>query len=509
MQLFKEWRTTIGYYSLFAAAPALLVGVSRDLRAQDITENSLTVPKESDTFRKRGMSFPGPLGTRGQDRRSFEDNILSATPTNGSDDCPGTPIPTGSYTAASPYTDAGDTTGANDTVTRLPYYCYYYGTCLYNDSQGPDRIYSFVVNSIGPNPSITVTTDSSTYRPMIYVIDGCPAGQGNTFFYRIWAINDSRWGSGNTAVIQMPPDLRLGRRYYLFVDSRLAGDAGPYNLTVSDMQINSALPVRANRPDFDGDGKSDTSVFRAGDSTWYVNGSTSGFSATKFGLPTDRIAPEDYDGDGKTDIAVFRDGDWWILRSSDSTPEIIHFGQAGDIPVPADYTGDGRSEIAVFRSGEWWMYDIVNGKTSVARFGQAGDIPVPGDYMGDNRSDAAVFRNGEWWMLDLGTGQYWFFIFGQAGDRPVPGDYYYVDEINPAVYRDGTWYVYIQGNASAFQWGLPTDVPVPGDYDGDGKTDLAVYRDGAWWIRQTRNGQPDVRIFGLSNDTPVPAANVR
>src|SRR6185295_2380427 len=61
--------------------------------------------------------------------------------------------------------------------------------------------------------------------------------------------------------------------------------------------------VPKSRADFDGDGKSDVSVFRTSDATWYVNRSTAGFFAVKWGLGTDQIIPGDYDGDGKADTA--------------------------------------------------------------------------------------------------------------------------------------------------------------------------------------------------------------
>lgn len=502
MQLFKEWRRTIGYYSIFAAVPTLMAGTSPDLRAEDVSGNSQTTIQNTISFRQQ-RSKPSEIPrASGQSPRFPDDTLLSSFTTIGSDDCPGTPIPSGSYTAASPYVDAGDTTGANDTVTsvqyyRCPYYCYNYQA----DSHGPDKIYSFVVTNVGVDPSITVTTTSPTYRPMIYVTSGCQAGQGNAVYT---LIDDSRWGSGNTATVGWPGlyYAQLGRRYYLFVDSQVAAEGGNYALTVKDMQISTAIPVRANRPDFDGDGRADVSVYRPGDSTWYVDSSSHGFSVTQFGISTDQTAPADFDGDGKTDIAIFRDGDWWILRTSDSTAGVVSFGQAGDIPVPADYSGDGRSDIAVFRNGEWWMYNSANGQTSVASFGQGGDKPVPADYTGDGRSEIAVFRSGQWWIFDLATGHYSVVNLGQAGDRPIPGDYNGYGRSDPAVYRDGKW---IFGPTNIAQWGLPTDVPVPGDYDGDGVTDMAIYRNGEWWIRRSQSGQLDVRVFGLAGDTPVPA----
>ena len=74
----------------------------------------------------------------------------------------------------------------------------------------------------------------------------------------------------------------------------------------------------AQRPaqfDFDGDGRSDISVFRPDNGVWYMLDSTAGFSAVQFGSAADKIVPADYDGDGKTDIAVYRNGTWYLHRS--------------------------------------------------------------------------------------------------------------------------------------------------------------------------------------------------
>ncbi|CAN5581007.1 hypothetical protein BH10ACI1_BH10ACI1_10650 [soil metagenome] len=133
------------------------------------------------------------------------------------------------------------------------------------------------------------------------------------------------------------------------------------NLT-NTANVSESLPSWVTAPatavraafDFDGDGRADISVFRPSDRVWYLNQSTAGFSATQFGLSTDKIAPADYDGDGRTDIATFRDGVWYWLNSSNGNFNAIQFGLADDVPVPADYTGDGRAELAVFRGGVWW-----------------------------------------------------------------------------------------------------------------------------------------------------------
>jgi dipeptidyl aminopeptidase/acylaminoacyl peptidase len=260
--------------------------------------------------------------------------------------------------------------------------------------------------------------------------------------------------------------------------------------------------------DFDSDGRSDVSVFRPSDSTWYLNRSTAGFTAAQFGLATDRIVPADFDNDGKTDIAVYRDGTWWWINSSTLTIGVVQFGLTGDIPVLADFSGDGRDEIAVYRNGQWWMLDLASGQVSVVIFGIAADKPVVADYDGDGRADQAVYRDGEWHLNRSALG-YAVITFGLPTDCPVVGDYDGDGKTDPALYRNGTWYL-LQSTLgfAAFPWGLSTDIPTPGDYDGDGKTDAAIFRSGTWFINRSTSG-PMITGFGLASDTPVPSAYMR
>ncbi|HEX6123851.1 MAG TPA: FG-GAP-like repeat-containing protein [Pyrinomonadaceae bacterium] len=261
---------------------------------------------------------------------------------------------------------------------------------------------------------------------------------------------------------------------------------------------------RVTRFDFDGDGRSDISVFRPVDAVWYLNRSIQGFTAIAFGIPTDRTAPADFDGDGKTDITVFRDGVWWLLKSSDLSVSVLQFGIASDIPVPADYTGDGRAEIAVYRGGTWWTWDLATNHTSAREFGVTTDKPVPADYDGDGKADQAVYRNGEW-HLNRSTQGYTVIQFGLAADTPVVGDYDGDGRSDPAVYRSGVWYL-LQSSRGflATQFGIASDTPVAADYDGDGKTDIAVFRNGTWYLLRSQSGFAVVP-FGLANDQPVQA----
>ncbi len=261
----------------------------------------------------------------------------------------------------------------------------------------------------------------------------------------------------------------------------------------------------ATKFDFDGDGRADISVFRTTHSVWYLNRSSQGFSATQFGLSTDRITPADYDGDGKTDITVYREGFWYWLNSSNGNFQGVHFGQTGDIPVPADFDGDGRAEIAVYRGGTWFTLNLTNNQFQTVQFGNSTDKPVVGDFDGDNRADYVVFRDGTWFLLQSTQG-FAAIQFGLPTDKLVPADYDGDGKTDVAVYRNGTWYLLqsLQG-FTAFQFGNASDIPAPADYDGDGRADAAVYREGTWYLRQSTNGFA-AQQFGLASDKPVPTA---
>jgi uncharacterized delta-60 repeat protein len=266
--------------------------------------------------------------------------------------------------------------------------------------------------------------------------------------------------------------------------------------------------------DFDGDGKTDYGVFRPSDRIWYLLNSQSGFSATQFGLSSDRPLPADYDGDGKTDIAVYRSGTWYLLRSTLGFTG-VNFGLANDIPVPTDFDGDGKAEVAVFRpsEGNWYLLNLATDQFSATHFGTNGDKPVPADYDGDGVSDVAVFRpsDGNWYMLQSTQG-YTGVHFGLSTDRPVPADFDGDGKADQAVYRDGMWYLNQSTQGfTGFPFGLATDRPSVGDCDGDGKADISVWRhsDGIFYLLRSGTGnQFDALHFGMDGDLPIAGSYV-
>ncbi|MEZ5306721.1 MAG: LamG-like jellyroll fold domain-containing protein [Pyrinomonadaceae bacterium] len=272
--------------------------------------------------------------------------------------------------------------------------------------------------------------------------------------------------------------------------------------------------------DFDGDGRTDISVFRPGEGKWYVDASTDGFDSAKWGVHTDTPIAGDFDGDGKTDFAVFRptdDGatpDFWVLQSSDSTILGVAWGSPNDTPVIGDYDFDNRDDFAVFRQTDtnWYIHRSSDAGVMVFQFGLPGDMPLAGDWDGDGLIRPSVYRpsNGTWYLArtdGLPATDFDAIPFGVFSDLPLPGDYDGDGKTDIAVWRasTGTWWYMASsdGQVSNVQFGRTGDLPAPGDYDGDGITDPAIYRGGQWWVANS-NGPVSVDFFGVTGDIPVP-----
>jgi hypothetical protein len=308
------------------------------------------------------------------------------------------------------------------------------------------------------------------------------------------------------------------------------GGARRGSMTIAGQSFTVLQASREGAPgNFDGDNRTDVTVYRPSSGTWFVRTSSSGFTGGlgyAWGASTDLAVPADYDSDGRTDVAVYRpsSGHWFILKSSsDFTAwDTYQWGTAGDVPVPGDYDGDGRADVAIYRpaTGMWFILQSSTGYTGGLGYGWGapGDVPVPSDYDGDGRTDLGVYRppSGDWFILKSSSSfTAWdLHQWGSAGDIPIPADYDGDVKTDLAVYRpsSGMWLIRQSSTGftgvTGYAWGAAGVVPVPGDYDGDAIADLALYRPstGHWFILKSSTGFTgwDTYQWGSTGDVPVP-----
>lgn len=336
-----------------------------------------------------------------------------------------------------------------------------------------------------------------------------------------------------------------GSGILLNLNFRVIGQAGAISaLTWNGFMFNEGNPtvIRTNGRvsvdavaaptlfDYDGDGRTDISVFRPSERIWYLNRSTAGFSAVEFGLSSDKITPADFDGDGKTDIGVWRPNPgnpdrsiFFYVRSSDNVFRFEQFGKEGDEPIVGDWDGDGTADPAVYREGTDGSQSMFFYRPSsrpgtdfvTVHWGVSGDKAMQGDFDGDGKLDPAVFRpsNNRWYIRQSSNGQIRYESWGLASDKFVPADYDGDGMTDLAVFRPSNGFWYIKSSLTstdiAIPFGLATDIPAPGDYEGDGRADLSVFRpsDGNWYRQNSANGIFSAHLFGKTGDRPTQSSS--
>jgi sugar lactone lactonase YvrE len=323
--------------------------------------------------------------------------------------------------------------------------------------------------------------------------------------------------------------------------------AGAGKLYVADSENDSVrlgtTATTTSPADFDGDGRSDVTVFRPSTGQWFVRRSSQGYGLSDlyaWGLPGDLPIAGDMDGDGLDDLIVYRPstGQWLVRYSSQNFDPAasgsFQWGLPGDVPLALDLDGDGRLDITVYRpsTSEWLAryssrgYDA--GAAGAYQWGLPGDTPLPGDFDGDGLSDLVVYRpaTGQWFIsfssrsysADTSAVYQW----GLSGDVPLVADFDGDGRIDLTVYRPSTsqWLIcystqnYSLATAVTYQWGLTGDVPLVLDLDGDGRSELTVFRPGTgeWLMRYSSLGfqaaAAGVYQWGLPGDVPLPTVFV-
>ena len=381
---------------------------------------------------------------------------------------------------------------------------------------------------IAGNPNFTVSVNNALGNAnAVLVIDSVDPGVGtsipaNGSFARMTTTTQNTGAGNGWASLTMPipatPTV-VGQTFFARWYIQDAAAANGFSVSQAARFTVFGEATAVNRPafvDFDGDRKTDISIWRPANGQWWLSRSSDNqTNVFQFGNGTDNIVPADFTGDGKTDIAVWRPatGDWFVLRSEDNSFFSFPFGQSGDIPAPGDFDNDGRADATVFRpsNGTWFIQRSTQG-TIIQQFGANGDVPQTGDYDGDGRADTAIFRpsNGQWW-INRSTGGVVAGEFGSSTDKPVAQDFTGDGKTDIAFWRpsSGEWFVLRSEDSSyfAFPFGLATDIPAPGDYDGDGRSDAAVFRpsNGTWFANRSTQGTL-IATFGANGDKPVPNA---
>jgi hypothetical protein len=264
---------------------------------------------------------------------------------------------------------------------------------------GTDQDIYFSVNSGPAQLAPNLNTEFDDQRPNVrkdgreIVFDSNRPGTlgGNDIWTASRNSTNDNWSAPfhfdapiNSAASETRASLSFDGLTMFFGSTRPGSELDSTGVPSNDVYVTTREQLRTPTPtvaDFDGDGRTDISVFRPSDGTWYVMESGSNtFRATQFGQNGDKIVPGDYDGDGRTDFAVFRqtpqNGIWYILQSSDNAFRAVQWGLNTDKPTPGDFDGDGKTDFAVYRDGTWYVLQSSNGQFTTHQFGAPDDIPV-------------------------------------------------------------------------------------------------------------------------------------
>jgi hypothetical protein len=300
-------------------------------------------------------------------------------------------------------------------------------------------------------------------------------------------------GDGRADVIVTQPT-------YTFTPLHAGASGGQFSITTPTEAYNWLnLPGTTSIVgDFDGDHRSDVLMFRAGwqSTPIYFGGGTGSFrytnvvEASGWNLMNDTTTQKlvgDFDGDGRTDLALWKAG--WsstpVYRSNGAggfvftnyvTPSWVNDPAARRLI--GDFNGDGRSDILLARSG-WSTNPVLfsngNGSFRTTNLGlpwnvlnDPDTVGLVADVDGDGRADVAMWHPG--WNSTP--------IYLSNGD----GTFRFVNYLTSTLV-----------NSRATEKRL-------GDFDGDGRPDIFMFTPGsssAAILYGLGNGAWDVRSVSV------------
>ena len=379
-------------------------------------------------------------------------------------------------------------------------------------------IYGFQLTAIDDAESMVGTFTLPSESPaQTQIVEGfVDAGVRSYVEHTLSGTSPTTFGTKSWTFTWTAPSTDAGNVTFYAAGNGANSDGGTTGDRIYTTSVtSSSAPSGATPFDFDGDSKTDVSIFRpAPGQWWYLRSSDLTNAAFAFGTSSDKLVPADFTGDGVTDVAFWREstGEWFILRSEDSSFFGFPFGTSGDIPAPGDFDGDGVADAAVFRpsTATWFIQRSSDGGTTITPFGSAEDRPTIADYDGDGKDDIAIFRPSvsQWWQLRSTAGTI-AYQFGASGDKTIQGDYTGDGKADVGIFRPSTgqWLILRSEDTTffGFPFGTSTDIPSPGDYDGDGTFDAAVFRPSTntWFYNGSTSGNVQLN-FGIANDIPIP-----
>ena len=251
--------------------------------------------------------------------------------------------------------------------------------------------------------------------------------------------------------------------------------------------------------DFNGDGKTDLLLYRAGtgaDAIWTSEGNGH-FVSTPVTIngAYDEVIPGDFDHDGKTDLLFYKRGattDYMWTDIGTGHPVSHAFTIRGDYDiVPGDFNGDGYTDLLFYAPGPAhdyiWTFHAGGYSSSAVTINGSYKITAA-DVNGDHRSDLLFYTPGTApdyiWITRSGGG---FTSYAYPVNRDytsvIPGDFggdghddlfFWARGWAPdALFRGTSSPPYLTAGSQIVVNEF-YNVIVPGDFNGDGKTDLMM-----------------------------------